>query len=116
MIRGITVTLYERTPVAEPTDPTRDGFNRQLYTEQTVTVDNVLVTPTSAEEIVTDMQLYGRRSEYELSIPKGDTHAWEDSRVSFWGMDWHTIGPVREWIEANVPLKWNRKIKVERYE
>ena len=114
MIRGITVTLYERTAKTE--EPTTDGFNRPLYTETQVTVPNVLVTPTAADEVVTDLQLYGRKSVYELSIPKGDSHNWEDSKVSFWGEDFHTIGPVREWIEANVPLLWNRKIKVERYE
>lgn len=111
MIRGITVTLWERVPTGEV-----DAFNRPIYTTAPVQVENVLVAPTSAEEVVSEMQLYGRRSEYELSIPKGDAHAWEDAKVSFWGQDWHVIGPVREWIEANIPLRWNRKIKVERYE
>ena len=111
MIRGITVTLWERVPTGEV-----DAFNRPIFTTAPVQVENVLVTPTAAEEIVNDLQLYGRRSEYELSIPKGDAHDWTDARVDFFGKSWHTIGPVREWIEKNVPLRWNRKIRVERYE
>jgi hypothetical protein len=111
MIRGATVTLWARTPTGEV-----DGFNRPIYTETAVQVENVLITPTAAEEIVNDLQLYGRRSEYELSLPKGDANNWNDARVTFWGRDWHTIGPAREWIEENVPLRWNRKVKVERYE
>ena len=120
MIKGITVTLYERkTPTPEhegDTVQTKDGFNRPIWAEVPVDVPNVLVTPSSATDIVSDIQLYGRKSEYELCIPKGDTHDWENSRVEFFGQQWHTFTPIQEWIEANVPLKWNRKIKVERYE
>lgn len=109
LIRGIDVTLYERTKTGT------DDFNAPLYEDIPVTVHNVLVSPTAAEDVVNDLQLHGKRSEYELCIPKDDAHTWEDCRVDFLGQSWRVFGPVREYIEANVPLAWNRKVRVERY-
>lgn len=110
MIKGITVTLYERTANG------KDAFNAPVYTETPTTVANVLVTPASMEDVISSLQLYGRRMAYELCIPKGDAHAWEDCRVDFFGQSFHAYTPVEEYIEANVPLKWNRKVRVERIE
>ena len=93
-----------------------DEFGALVYTETAVDVDNVLVTPSSAEDVIQDLQLYGRRSAYELSIPKGDDHNWENSNVEFFSQTFRTFGPVTEYIEDMVPLEWNRKVKVERYE
>lgn len=109
MIRGITVTLYERTPNGT------DEFNYPIYTETPVAVENVLVSPVNTTDIVNDLQLYGKRAEYELCIPKGDAHAWENSRVEFFGKTWQTFGFAQELIENMAPLDWNRKVKVHRY-
>ena len=109
LIKGITVTLYEKTLSGV------DDFNAPVYTETPVQVENVLVTPVSAEDVINELQLYGKRAVYELSIPKGDTHEWEDRTVEFFGHKWRTFGFCREWIEENLPLSWNKKIKVERY-
>lgn len=108
-IKGITVTLHEKTQSGT------DAFNAPVYEETTTEVENVLVQPVSADDVVGDLQLYGKRAEYELSIPKGDAHVWEDREVEFFGETWRSFGPVREYIEANVPLSWNRKVRVERY-
>lgn len=110
MIRGIDVTIYERTQTGT------DGFNEPVYTEESVTVKNVLVTPTASEEVVSEIQMYGTRSVYELCIPKGDTHNWENRRIRFFGQDFQSFGPVTEYIEALVPGPWNKKVKVERVE
>lgn len=110
MIRGISVTLYERTQVGQ------DAFHAPVYEETAVEVKNVLVTPTSAEELVSEVQLYGKKSVYTLSIPKGDTHDWENRRVDFFGQSFRSFGPVQEYIEGLTPLSWNRKVKVERVE
>lgn len=110
MIKGITVTLYDR--VQTGTDP----FHDPIYTETETPVAGVLVTPTAAEEQVTEVQLYGKRSVYELCIPKGDSHTWEDREVGFFGQIFRSFGPVTAYIEANVPGRWNRKVKVERIE
>lgn len=110
MIKGITVTLYERTQTGE------DDFGAPVYTEAPVRVKNVLVTPSAAEDVISEIQLYGKRSAYTLCLPKGDDHDWADARVDFFGQTFRSFGPVQEWIDANVPLKWNRKVMVERYE
>ena len=110
MIKTVTVTLYERTLTSDT-----DDFGAPVYTETPVSVPGVLVTPVSAEDVVSDLQLYGKRAEYELCIPKGDAHSWEGCRISFFGKEFRAFTPVVEYIEANVPLRWNRKVKVERY-
>ena len=109
MIKGISVVLYQTTQTGV------DAFNAPIYSEEPVTIDNVLVSPVSTEDIVSDLQMYGKHSVYELCIPKGDAHVWEDRKVSFFGGIWKTFGFSRQWIEENVPLDWNRKIRVERY-
>ena len=109
LIKGITVTLYELTEVGS------DAFGAPIYTEAPVQVKNVLVAPVAAADVVNDLQLYGKRAEYELCIPKGDTHRWEGCRVEFFGQSWRVFGPPLEYIEALVPLDWNRKVKVEQY-
>ena len=109
-IQGITVKLYTQT--ASSTDP----FGAPIYTETPSDVENVLVAPTSSTEILDTVNLYGKKAVYTLGIPKGDTHDWEDKKVSFFGEDWHTFGIPQEGIEANIPLEWNKKVFVERYE
>lgn len=106
---GITVKLYEKTQV------NNDEFNRPVYEEAAVDVDNVLVAPASAQEVLDTLNLTGKKAVYNLGIPKGDTHDWEDKRVEFFGASWHTIGFVQEGIEANIPTKWHKKVQVERY-
>ena len=108
MIKGITVTLCGRVQSGV------DGFNAPVYTETEIPVEGVLVTPTASEEIVSEIQLYGKRSVYELCIPKGDTNDWENKTVRFFGQSFRSFGTVTEYIEANVPLRWNRKVKVAR--
>lgn len=109
LIKGITVRLYQTTQTGT------DDFNAPVYEESSVDVENVLVAPVSTEDVVSDVQLYGKHSVYELCIPKGDTNDWENKRVEFFGKPWKTFGFCQEWIEENVPLDWNRKIRVERY-
>lgn len=99
----------------QPTQTGVDAFNAPVYSEKAVTIDNVLVTPVSTEDILSGIQLYGKHAVYELCIPKGDTHDWENKTVEFFGQKWRTIGFAAEYISANLPLDWNRKIKVERY-
>ena len=110
MLKGIDIILYEKTKTGE------DGFHDPIYEESPVTVHNVLVGEPSAEEITTELQLTGRRLAYTLAIPKGDTHDWDDVTVEFFGRKWRTYGGVTEGIEELLPLAWNKKVKVERYE
>ncbi len=106
-MKGITVTLYERTQ--SDTDPA----NRPIYTETAVEVADVLVAPLSDDEIIETLNLTGRRARYQLGLPKGDTHSWEGNKVSFFGETWRVIGHPTEGIEDMIPLRWNKKVKVE---
>ena len=110
-IRGITITLYDLTQTG--TDP----LNKPIYAETPVQVDNVLVAPVESTEQLETFSLTGRRAVYQLGIPKGDTHDWTaGKRVSFFGADWRIIGIPTEGIESMIPLDWNKKVQVERYE
>ena len=109
IIKGIPGTLYDRIQKGV------DAFRAPIYEETKVTVENVLVCPVSTQDITTDFELYGRRLEYELCIPKEDSNTWENRVVEFIGAKWRTFGSHMEWIGANVPLGWNKKVKVERY-
>ena len=110
-MNGITVTLYDRTETGT------DALNHPIYTETAVTVDNVLVAPMSDEEVLQTYTLTGRRAVYQMGIPKGDTHDWAaGKKVSFFGENWRIIGLPQEGIEKLIPLSWNKKVRVERYE
>jgi len=109
-MRGIEVILYEKTQTGVNT------FNEPVFSERPVSVHDVLVSPSSAQDILDATNLYGRKAVYTLGIPKGDTHDWENRRVSFFGDDWKTFGIPSKGIDDLVPTKWNMKVMVERYE
>lgn len=108
-ITGITVTLYERKQTGV------DGAHRPIYKETPVSVDNVLVYPTTSDDIVSTTDLEGKKAVYTLCIPKGDTHHWEDSTIEFWGNKYKSFGFIQEYIDELVPLSWNKKVLVDRY-
>lgn len=109
MIKGITVTLFNKTPAG------KDDYGDPIYEETGEAVENILVSPVSSSDNIDNTNLYGKTATYQLGIPKGDAHTWEDRRVRFFGADWHTFGFVYAGIDANVPTAWNAKVQVERY-
>lgn len=106
---GITVTLFDKQIVG------RDKMNAPIYEEIPVEIENVLVAPISSEEVLDTLNLTGKKAVYNLAIPKGDTHTWEDRRVNFFNQDWRVISFPVEGIEELIPLSWNRKVQVEKY-
>jgi hypothetical protein len=110
MIKGITVTLITRTQ--NGTDP----MGAPIYKESTASVDNVLVAPTSSDDVVNQQSLTGRKAVYTLAIPKGDTNTWENQVVEFFGKRWKAFGIPTQGIDDLIPLSWNKKVMVERYE
>lgn len=109
MIRGIDVTLYRKQQTGE------DAFGAPVFNEVSETVHNVLVGEPTAEDLVNELQLYGKRLAYTLALPKGRRArlARRDGRV--FRARFRTYGDVTEGIEAMIPLQWNKKVKVERY-
>lgn len=105
LLKGETVTLTVKTATAP------DAFGNMQYTESTVEVNNVLVGSPSAN----DIEMYGTGIEYVLGIPKGDTHDWEHTKVTFFGKTFKTLA-VETGTSENIPLAWDKNVKVGRYE
>jgi len=103
------VTLIDRAETG------KDPFGAPIYADVPITVENVLIAPASADDIVTSTDLYGKKAVYLLGIPKGDAHTWDDRLVQFFGQTWRVFGLAQEGIADLVPLGWNKKVMVERY-
>lgn len=81
--------------------------------ENSEIVSNVLIgEPTVAD--VSDFSLNNALISYILAIPKGDNRIWTDRKIQFFGQTFRTVGFPQEGIEENIPLSWNKKVKVER--
>ncbi|MFR9274453.1 hypothetical protein [Finegoldia magna] len=76
----------------------------------------MLVAPLTSEELINELNLTGRKIAYQLAIPKGDTHNWENAEVEFFEERFRTVGSPTRGIEEMIPLDWNMKVKVERIE
>ena len=55
MIKGITVTLYEKEKINE------DPFGKLIYKETPTKVENVLVAPTNTQEVLDALNFRGKR-------------------------------------------------------
>lgn len=108
-LKGSTVMLTVRTQTGT------DAANRPVCAETQVAVDDVLIGQPDAGEVVNELNLSGKRIAYVLGIPKGDTHVWTDTFVTFFGMKFRTIGIPMTAEQANIPLRWGSKVKVEYY-
>lgn len=109
-VKGVSVTLIVKEFVKN------DSFNRPIYKDTEKEVKNVIIAPVRTEEVINTLNLTGKKAIYTLGIPKGDTNLWENTEVIFWGKKWRVIGSPLEGIESMIPLAWNKKIMVERYE
>lgn len=109
MIKGITVRLLVKTKNGT------DGFYHPIYAETWVDVPNVLVGQPTTDELESERIISGKIISYVLAIPKGDIHNWVDTEVEFFDQRFRTIGFPTQGIDANIPLSWNKKVKVEAY-
>lgn len=105
-IKGITVVL--ETTIQNG----YDGFNRPVYVSDTTEVDNVLVGEPSTEEVNEVLQIHGKQLRYVLAVPKEDGNDWTDKKVTFFGKTFRTLGEPTQGIVENIPLEWNKKIRV----
>lgn len=108
-IKGITVTLISKVETG------KDPLGAPIYEDVEIEVENVLVSPTSTDDIVNQLTLTGKKAVYTLAIPKGDTNTWEGQEVRFFGKRWRVFGTELQGIESLIPLDWNKKVMVERY-
>lgn len=108
-IKGIEVVLFDKIEIGT------DEFGEKIFDERPTVIENVLVSPSSTDDIITSQDLVGKKAVYTLAIPKRDCHIWEDRKVKFFGKVWHVFGFTIEGIDENIPLDWNKKVMVERY-
>ena len=112
MIQGIKIKLLQKVISGY------DWANQPIYTTEWVDVDNVLIGEPYTDDVTQIMELYGKKLAYVMAIPKGDDHEWENTQVElpgpFSGI-YNTVGVPTAGIEANIPLKWNKKVRIERY-
>lgn len=108
-MKGTTIQLVVKTQSG--TDP----FGAPIYTEELVDVPDVLVGSPTTDDITDSLSLYGKKIEYMLGIPKGDTHNWLDTDVIIWGNRYRTFGYPITGEQANIPLRWGQNVRVERY-
>lgn len=109
-IKGVRITLIEKVEVG------KDPFGNAIFDVKEIAVDNVLVSPSSTDDITNQLNLTGKRAIYTLGIPKGDKNNWEGREVVIFGKRYKTFGAVLEGIEDLIPLGWNKKVMVESYE
>lgn len=108
-MKGTTVQLVVKTQTG--TDP----FGAPIYSEELVSINDVLIGSPSSDDVISTLDLTGKRIAFVLGIPKGDTHIWEDTDVIIWGERYRTIGYPEIGIQENIPLRWGQNVKVERY-
>lgn len=108
-MKGTTVQLVQETITGY------DKFNAPIIEEQLVDVADVLVGQPTTDDITATTQLYGKKIEYVLGIPKGDTHNWVNATVIIWGEKYRTFGFPQTGIQENIPLRWGQNVRVERY-
>ena len=112
-LHGITIQLLAKTQSGI------DAFNRPIYTETAVDVENVLIGQPAATEVLEIQNLTGKKIVYWLGIPKGDTNTWENAKVVLpapFAGTYRTVSFTRTGIQDLVPLGWGKNIAVERYE
>lgn len=111
-MKGTTIQLLDKVQTGV------NPLNEPIFEEQWVEVQGVLVGQPTTDDITNTLQLFGKRVEYVLGIPKGDTHNWVDAEIilpkPFDGR-FKTIGYPMTGEEENIPLKWGQNVKVERY-
>lgn len=108
-MKGMTVQLVVKTETGT------DEFGRPIYSEELIDVDDVLVGQPSTTDLMDSIDVDGKRIDYVLGIPKGDTHNWVDTEVIFFGQRFRTVGYPQTGIQANIPLRWGSNVKVVHY-
>lgn len=112
MIRGITIQLLQRAQTGV------DDYGSPVLTETAVDVAGVLVGEPSTSETPSTLDPVGRCVQYTMALPKGDAHVWEGNRVVLpepFAGTYRVIGIPTAGIEANIPLRWNKKVLIERW-
>lgn len=110
-MKGVTVTLKTKTQTGV------DDFGQPIYSETDVEISDVLVGEPNTDDIQNALTRYGKIISYTLAIPKGDNNNWYKCQVVLpapWSETFNVIGDAIMGIEENIPLRWNKKVHIER--
>ena len=108
-MKGTAVQLVVKTQTGT------DEFGAPVYEETLETVSDVLIGQPSTNDLADSIDLDGKRIDYVLGIPKGDTHNWVDTEIIFFGQRFKTVGYPQTGIQENIPLRWGQNVKVVHY-
>ena len=108
-MKGTTIQLVVKNQTG------MDPLGNPIESEEFEDIEDVLVGQPSTDDVTNTIQLYGKKIEYVLGIPKGDEHDWEDREVIIRGKRYKTIGFPQTGIQENIPLRWGQNVRVERY-
>lgn len=109
-LKGIDIILIDKVKQGV------NDFGENIYETVEKIIPNVIISPTSNDDVINTLNLTGKKAIYTLGIPKGDTNDWEDKEIIFFNKKWHSIGFTIEGIEDMIPTQWHKKVMVERYE
>lgn len=108
-LKGITIQLKVKTKTGE------NSFGEPVFTDGWEDVADVLVGQPTTEDMPTNGEPDGRRVDYVMAIPKGDTHVWTDAEVKLpepFAGTYRTVGFPVAGIDEMLPLRWNKKVKI----
>lgn len=108
MVSGTDIELITKTETG------KDELGNPIYTEKKETIHNVLIGQPTTDDITQTIELYGKKIDYVLGIPKGDTHTWHDVEVEFFGERFYSVGYPMTGIQENIPLQWGQNVRVTR--
>lgn len=108
MISGTTVTVTRRVMTG------RDEMGEPVFSTQSESVGNVLVAPSSTDEMDETNRAYGVTCELTLHFPKDYTQSLEGCTVAVYGGTYRVLGDPQPYMAANTPTPWNRPVKVAR--
>lgn len=116
-LHGVTIQILRKVETGT------DIFGRPTYEEVSEDVENVLIASpsyiTASKEVVDALNLDGKKVDYWLGIPKGDTHTWEGAKVilpaPFSGTYKVIHFPVTG-IQDLIPMQWGMNVAIERFD
>ena len=108
MIRGTDVAVIRRTV------DSRDDMGEPVFSESRETVGNVLVAPSSTDEMDETNRMFGITCDLTLHFPKSYTASLEGCAVDVGGTLYRVLGDPQPYMVGNTPTPWNRAAKVAR--
>lgn len=105
-MNGETIVISKRTETG------RDAFNNPVFTEEETPVDNVLVAPGAAADVIDAVRLEGVEVNYTLYFPKTFTGDLECEKVKVRGEWLDVIGHPDRYADEVCPTEWNMVVMV----